>query len=368
MKAVKVGVIGCGKISGAYFGMAKNFPGMEMTAVADVNMDVAKAKAAEFNIPVVRTVDDLLKDESIEIVLNLTIPRAHAEIALRAIEAGKHTYAEKPLGISREEGRRVLDAAKAKGVLVGCAPDTFLGAGQQTARKLIDDGVIGRPVSFTAQMLSSGPESGRPNPAFYYDSRGGPMCDMGPYYLTALFNLLGPVARYSGMTGIAIPQRTIGSEPFKGQTIDVKVADHVAGMIQFQGGCVGTLVTSFATRYGNYDGGQPITIYGTEGAIKIPDPNFFDGKVHYRRTGDDDWTWQPLTFTRGYGRSVGLADMAHAVRTGTPFRASGDLAFAVLDLMQGFHESSGSGQAMTPAATFDRPAAMRADLPFGTMG
>src|SRR4051794_38866904 len=274
---VRVGVIGTGAISGAYLGMAKNFPIVEMAACADVNVEAAKKKAEEFHIPRVCSVDELLADDSIEIVLNLTVPKAHVPIAMRAIEAGKHTYAEKPLGVDREEGRKLLEAANRANKRIGCAPDTFLGAGIQTARKLIDDGAIGRPVAFTAYMQGRGHESWHPSPEFYYEVGGGPMFDMGPYYLTALLNLLGPVKRVMGMASIAIPERTITSQPKFGKKIKVETPDHIVGLIEFENGCTGTIIQSFATIEGGYSGSHPITINGTEAALKVPDPNGFDG-------------------------------------------------------------------------------------------
>src|SRR4051794_33315141 len=295
---VRVGVIGTGAISGAYLGMAKNFPIVEMAACADVNVEAAKKKAEEFHIPRVCSVDELLADDSIEIVLNLTVPKAHVPIAMRAIEAGKHTYAEKPLGVDREEGRKLLEAANRANKRIGCAPDTFLGAGIQTARKMIDDGAIGRPVAFTAFMMGSGHEHWHPNPEFYYEVGGGPMFDMGPYYLTALLNLLGPVKRITGAASIAIPDRTITHRnresgekgPKFGKKIDVETPDHICGTMEFAGGAVGTIITSFATRFPSHDGKQPITIYGTEGTLRVPDPNQFDGPVHIRKKDDPDWT------------------------------------------------------------------------------
>ena len=367
MQRVRVGVVGCGAISGAYLGMARNFPVVEIVACADLNPDAARAKAKEFGVPRVLGVDELIADDAVDVVLNLTVPKAHAPVALRAIEAGKHTYAEKPLGINREEGRAIVDAARRRNVRVGCAPDTFMGAGIQTARKLIDDGAIGRPVAFTAFMLCPGHESWHPSPEFYYEPGGGPMFDMGPYYLTALLNLLGPVRRFSGAASIAIPERTITSEPKSGKVVKVETPDHVAGTIEFEGGAVGTIMTSFATRFGTYEGKQPITVYGTEGTVRVPDPNQFDGPVHLRRAGDEDWREVPHAFVTGYGRSVGLADMAHALRTGRPHRAGGEQAFAVLDLMQGFLDSSDRGMILTPTTRYERPAPMRAELPFGTL-
>src|SRR3954454_1424761 len=235
---VKVGVIGTGAISGAYLGMAKNFPIVEMAACADLDLERAKQAAEKFGIAKVVSVDELLADPSIDIVLNLTIPKAHVPTSLRAVESGKHTYLEKPLGINKEEGKTLLTAAKKAKKRVGCAPDTFMGAGIQTARKLIDDGAIGRPVAFTAYMMSRGVETWHPNPEFYYQVGGGPMLDMGPYYLTALISLLGRARKLTGMASIAVPDRTITSQPFAGRKISVETPDHIAGTIEFESGAV----------------------------------------------------------------------------------------------------------------------------------
>jgi predicted dehydrogenase len=315
----------------------------------------------------VLSVDALLADPEIDLVLNLTIPKAHAPLSLQALQHGKHTYTEKPFAVDREEGRQVLEAARRSGLRVGCAPDTVLGAGIQTARKLLDDGVIGRPVSFAAQMLGRGPEGFHPDPAFFYQPGGGPMFDMGPYYLTALLNLLGPVRRLSSLTSVAIPDRVVATGPKQGQQIPVEIPDHIAGVLEFENGAVGTLVTSFAVTHGDYDRAHPIVIYGTEGALRVPDPNTFDGTVQYRRTEDKEWQDAPLVFPTGYGRSVGLADIAHAIRSGRPHRCSAEQGFAVLDLMQGFLDSSAPGAAVTPSLSYERPAPMPADLPFGTL-
>jgi predicted dehydrogenase len=262
---------------------------------------------------------------------------------------------------------QVLRVAAERGLRVGCAPDTFLGAGIQTARKLIDDGAIGRPVAFTAFCMSRGHESWHPSPEFYYERGGGPMFDMGPYYLTALFNLLGPVRRLGGAATIAIPRRTITSQPKAGRTIDVETPDHVCGTMEFENGATGVIIQSFATHHPTYDANRPVAIYGTDGTLKVPDPNTFDGTVHLRQGGDAEWRDVPHAFVRGYGRSVGLADMCQALRSGRPHRASGELGFAVLDAMQGFLESSDTGSEMRPNATFDRPAPMPAHLPFGVL-
>jgi predicted dehydrogenase len=367
-QAVNVGVIGCGAISGAYLGMAKNFPGVRIAAVSDLNIDAAKAAAAKFGIERVCTVDEVFSDPTIEIILNLTIPAAHLPIAIRAIEAGKHTYAEKPLGIDRAEGLKLVELAKKKNLRVGCAPDTFMGAGIQTARKLIDDGAIGKPVAFTSFMMGRGHEHWHPSPEFYYAPGGGPMFDMGPYYLTALLQLLGPMKRVTGLTSIAIPERTITSQPKHGKVMQVTTPDHIVGSIEFASGCIGTIVTSFAMRAAQYDGRNPIQIFGTKGALKVPDPNGFDGPVQLCTYGEkDEWTDVPHSFVTGYGRSVGLADMASAIRANRPHRASLEQAFCVLDAMQGFLDSSASGKAYDIVASYERTAAMNPSLPFGTL-
>jgi predicted dehydrogenase len=375
MDRVKVGVVGAGAISGAYLGMAKNFPIVEIAAVSDLDMERARNAAKQYQVPKACTVDELLADKSIQILLNLTVPKAHVPVAMRAVEAGKHTYAEKPLGIDREEGRKLVEAAKSAKLRIGCAPDTFLGAGIQTARKLIDSGIIGRPVAFTAFMMCPGHESWHPSPEFYYEAGGGPMFDMGPYYLTALLNLFGSAKRLTGAASIAIPQRTITHKnretgepgPKFGKKITVETPDHICGTIEFANGAVGTIITSFATRFAPYDGKQPITVFGTEGTMKVPDPNGFDGPVHVRRNDDAEWKEMPHEFVKGYGRSVGLADMAYALRSGRPHRCSSEQAFAVLDLMQGFLDSAREGKACSPTSAYERPKPMPADLPFGTL-
>lgn len=276
---IRVGPVGCGAISAQYLRNAARLPILEVTACADLERERAEARAAEFGVPRVLGVDELLHDGQVDVVLNLTIPKAHLPLALAALRAGKHTFHEKPFAVSREEGREILRVAGETGLRVGCAPDTFLGAGLQTARRLIDDGLIGRPVAVTAFMLSRGHESWHPNPEFFYEPGGGPMFDMGPYYVTALLNLLGAVRRVSGMAAIAIPERIITSQPKHGQRISVTTSDHICGILEFENGAVGSLITSFAVTHPLYDRQFPITIYGTEGALKVPDPNTFDGPV-----------------------------------------------------------------------------------------
>ncbi len=364
---VRVGVVGCGAISSAYLRMAKQLPLLDMVACADMLPEKARARAEEFGVPRALSVEELIADPEVEVVLNLTVPKAHAPIALQAIAAGKHTFAEKPFGVGREEGAAVLRAAAERGVRVGCAPDTFLGAGLQTARRLVDEGAIGRPVGFTAFMMGRGHESWHASPRFFYERGGGPMFDMGPYYVTALLNLLGPLRRVAGFASIAIPERTITSQPLHGETIVVETPDHICGLLEFENGAVGTLVTSFATAHANYERTCPILIHGTEGTLRVPDPNGFDGPVYRRGLSDAEWEEIPHSFVKGYGRAIGLADMAAGLRRERPHRCSGEQAFAVLDAMQAFLDSSESGNSCAPAAAYERPAPMPAHLPFGEL-
>lgn len=366
-EAVRVGVIGCGSISGQYLGMARHFPIVEIAAVADSRREAAEAKAREFNIPRVLSAAELLADPSIQIVLNLTVPKAHAAVAVAALEAAKHTYLEKPLAISRTEAQAILSLAAKKNLRVGCAPDTFMGSGIQTARKAIDQKTIGRPVAFTAFMMCRGHESWHPSPEFYYEIGGGPMFDMGPYYLTALMNFFGPIKRISGSASIAIPQRTITSAAKFGQTIDVQTPDHVCGTVEFVSGAVGLVIQTFATHHPTYEKAFPITIYGVDGTLKVPDPNTFDGPVQIRLCDDKEWRELPGEFARGYGRSVGLADMAAAIRADRKHRANGELGYAVLDAMAGFLESAETGRAYEPKIKLERPAPMPEGKPFGAL-
>lgn len=366
-KKVKVGLVGCGKISGIYFQNAKLYDALEIAACADLDMGRAKEKAEEFGIPKAYTVEELVNDPDIEVVLNLTIPRAHAEIAMKALHNGKHVYGEKPLAVTTEEGRQILETARSKGLLVGSAPDTFLGGGIQTCRKLIDDGWIGRPLAATAFMMSRGHESWHPDPEFYYDIGGGPMFDMGPYYLTALINLLGPIRRVTGSAKISLPERTITSQPKYGKKIEVKVPTHVAGVLDFHSGVVATIITSF-----DIFGGAPdlprIEIYGTHGTLSVPDPNTFGGPVRFRRAGSQEWSEIPLLY--GYAensRGVGLLDMIYAIRSGRSHRASGELAYHVLEAMHGFHIASEEGRHYIMQSTCNRPAALPLGLSPNTL-
>ena len=355
----RVGVIGCGNISGIYLSNAQKLEMLEVVACADLIVERARSSAEQFGVPKACSVGELLSDPSIEMVLNLTIPKAHAEVALAAIQAGKSVYNEKPLAVTREDGKRIVDAAAAKGVLVGCAPDTFMGGGIQTCRKLIDDGWIGRPVAATAFMTCHGHESWHPDPAFYYQAGGGPMFDMGPYYLTALVNLMGPVRRVTGSTQLTFSERTITSQPKYGTVVAVEVPTHVVGVLDFADGAVGSIITSFDVWAADL---PRIEIYGSEGSLSVPDPNSFSGPVKLSRPGAG---WSEIPLTHGYAensRGLGVADMAAALRSGRPHRASGQLAFHVLDVMHAVHEASREGKHIQLTSTCARPAAMPMNL------
>lgn len=336
-----IGVIGCGQISSIYLEASQKFDILEIAACADIDMERARIQAQRFNVPKVCSVEELLADPDIDIVVNLTIPRVHAEIAQAAIEAGKSTYSEKPLATSRESGQALLEAARAKGLRVGCAPDTFLGGGLQTCIKLIDDGVIGAPVAATAFMVGRGPESWHADPDFFYQVGAGPLFDMGPYYLTALIAMLGPVRRVSGSTRITFPERVITSKPKYGTKIKVNTPTHISGSLDFAGGAIATMVMSFDV----WSHRLPrIEVYGTEGTLLVPDPNSFGGSVYLRLAQERDWREIPLT--HGYtenSRGIGVADMAHAIRSGRQHRANGELAYHVLDIMQSLLDSSEQG-------------------------
>lgn len=357
-RKLRIGVIGCGAISGKYLVTSRKFPILDIVACADINGAAAEQKAAEFGIPKVLSVKQLLADPAIDIVLNLTVPKAHASISLQALKAGKYVYTEKPLAVTRADGEAILRLAHEKKLLVGGAPDTFLGAGLQTARKVIDDGKIGKPVAFTAFMMCPGHEHWHPSPEFYYEVGGGPMLDMGPYYVTALLNLLGPVKRLCGLSSVAIGERKILSQPKFGKKIVVETPDHITGSMEFEDGAVGTLITSFATRFASYDGEHPITIFGTEGTLQVPDPNCFDGTVLLRRNHQKEFQIVRPVFKTQFERSVGLADMAQAIVDHRPPRAGAEQLMAALDIMLGFLDSSRSGKVYKPTTAYLRPAPM----------
>ena len=355
MRKVKVGIVGCGFISSIYMENCPKFENLELVACADLDLQRAKAQAEKHGIPKAYTVNELLDDPNIDLVINLTIPRAHAAVSIQALEAGKHVYSEKPLAVTREEGQQILGTAATKGLLVGSAPDTFLGAGIQTAIDLIDRGEIGTPIGASAFMLNRGHEHWHPDPGFYYDIGGGPMFDMGPYYLNALIAMLGPIKRISGSARISYPERTISSHPKAGEKIQVHCPTHISGVIDFSSGAIGTLTTSF-----DLFGGSTLPemeVYGSEGTLIVPDPNYFSGTVKLRKKDEEEFAEVPLL--HGYeqnSRGLGVADMAEAIINGGDYRANGELAYHVLEAMHGFHDASDSGNYYHMESTCTRPA------------
>ena len=353
MRKIGVGVIGCGVISRAYMTAMQRFPQIELRAVADARTAPAEVRGKEFNVPAMR-VDQLLKRDDVEIVVNLTVPLAHTDVSRAVLNAGKHVHSEKPLGVDVAEARKLLDLAAQKGLLVGSAPDTFLGGGHQTARKLIDDGAIGSPVAGTAIFARPGHELWHPAPGFYYLRGGGPMLDMGPYYVTDLVQLLGPIASVVGSTSRPRQERTVATGPLAGTQIPVEVDTHVAGMLEFVSGAVVSVLMSFDVPKHNH---TPIEIYGTKGSILVPDPNRFGGDVMVAQTGSD-WETKPHTHghTDGEFRSIGVADMAASILAGRPHRTSGALALHVLEAMEAFLVSSDQGRRIKLETTVERPA------------
>lgn len=350
---VGIGFIGCGNISAAYLKAARGFPILDVRGVADLNKAAAEARAAEFGLKAM-SVEELLADPSVEIVVNLTIPKAHVEVGLRAVAAGKHVHSEKPLGIATAEAKQLVEAAKAKGVRLGAAPDTFFGGAQQTSRKLVDEGAIGTPLGGTAFFMCPGHERWHPNPGFYYLDGGGPMLDMGPYYVTSLVNLLGPVESVAGVATKLRDERLVTSEPLKGTKIPVEVATHVAGTMKFVSGAVVSIAMSFDVPRHKH---SPIELYGSDASLLVPDPNHFGGEIMLA-TASDDWKLVPTehAYADGNYRVIGVADMADAIRNRRPHRASGELAYHVLEVMEAFQRSSDSGRHVTIESRPERPA------------
>lgn len=355
---VGVGVVGCGVISEIYLKNLTKDDRLEVVACADLDLARARARAAQFGVAKAVSPAELLADPAVELVLNLTIPAAHGTVASAALGSGTSVYNEKPLALSREEGQNLLDLAEERGLLVGGAPDTFLGAGLQTCRALVDGGAIGEPVAATAFMLSHGPEGWHPDPAFFYQPGGGPLLDMAPYYLTALISLLGPVRRVTGSARASFPERTIGSQPRAGETIPVDVVTHVAAVLDFAGGAIATLVTSFDVWASE---APRLELYGSTGSLSLPDPNTFGGPVRLREAGEKEWREMPLTHANAANsRGLGPADLARAVRAGRPARASGALAFHVLDVMLAIGEASASDRHVAIGSSCERPAPLPA--------
>ena len=359
---MKIGIIGCGNIVGQYILHSAQFSHIiQIAAVAD--MDTAKAQeAAEKlgNPALAIPVDELLANPEIELVINLTPPKAHFVVAEGVLKASKHVYNEKPLAITRTEAQALMTLAEEKGLRIGCAPDTFLGAGIQTSLDVINQGLIGEPVAAFAQMAGHGMEAWHPNPEFFYQYGGGPMFDVGPYILTALIVLMGPVKRVTGSTKISFAERTITAAGRAGTTFQVEVPTHITGVLDFAQGATATIITSFDMWPHNL---PRVEIYGSLGTLSVPDPNQFGGEVKIWRKETSKWETVPLLETRHEtGRMIGVADMAQAIMANRPHRANGLLAYHVLDIMHAIHEASSQGQHIELTSSCDRPAPLSEEL------
>ena len=371
MNPVILGIIGCGNISDAYFNGAARSGLVRVKACADLRREAAEAKAKQFGVAAL-SIDQLLADPEIEIVINLTVPLAHAAVGLQVIAAGKHVYSEKPLAATLADARALAQAAAAAGLRVGCAPDTFLGGAHQACRRVIDEGRIGQVVGGAAAVISRGMESWHPNPEFFFKPGGGPILDIGPYYVTQLINLLGPVKRVAAVATKGYPTRKVTSEPLNGQIIQVEVPTTVNGVLEFESGANIALTASWDVWKNKR---IPFEIYGTEGSLLVPDPNFFGGAPQVSAQAGD---WQDVDIAAHPfgvpnrptkdGRSVadyriiGALDMAMAIREGRPHRASGDLALHALEVMEAFSLSSTEGRHVTIESVCQRPE----PVPLGT--
>ncbi len=359
MKPVGIAMIGVGDISGIYL---QNITGrfadrLKLVGICDKVRTKAENAAARYpGLKIYETMYDAYADNDVEIVLNLTRPYEHYEVSKAALEAGKHVYSEKPLAATLEQGRELAELAGSKGLLLGGAPDTFMGAGIQTCRKLIDDGFIGQPIGAAGFMICRGHESWHPDPAFYYQHGGGPLMDMGPYYLTAMVHLLGGVSMVTGMNRVTFPRRTVTSQPLCGASIDVEVPTYICGTLQFQSGAIGTLFTTFDV---HYESQARLEIYGSAGTLIAPDPNFFGGPVYLLRPEEGVSKEIPLLFPYSdNSRGLGLADMAGALREGGGFRADCRQTLHVLEIMESVVRAGQERQFLTLQSSYERSAAM----------
>jgi predicted dehydrogenase len=365
-KRLGVGVVGCGNISAAYFRLAPLFKGIEMRACADINMDAAKARAKEFRLRA-ETVDGLLKARDIDIIVNLTVPAVHYEVSRQVLEAGKHVYSEKPFVLSVKEGLDLRKRAEKAGLRIGSAPDTFLGGSHQQARNLIDTGKVGKITSGTCYVMSHGMEHWHPSPDFFFQPGAGPVLDVGPYYVTDLIQLIGPVKQVAALSSIPARERTITSKPRYGERIPVNTPTTIHSILEFANGAVVTLNASWDVwKHGH----APIELYGEEGSLFVPDPNFFGGELRYTRHGDlmkklPKWD-HPLGVPNQQHaqgaianyRTAGLADMAIAIAEGRPHRCSMEMALHAIEVMAGILKSGETGKFVAMQTTCERPAAL----------
>lgn len=365
-KTLGVGIVGCGNISTTYFKFAPLFRGIEVRACADINMDAAKARAKEYGVRA-ETVEQLLKADDIDIVVNLTIPAVHYEVSAQALDAGKHVYSEKPFVLSVKEGLNLRKRAAKKKLRIGSAPDTFLGGAHQLARHLIDSGRLGKITSGTCHVMSHGMEHWHPNPDFFFLPGGGPILDLGPYYIANLIQLIGPVSRVAALATIPAKERTISSQPRAGEKIPVKTPTTIHALMEFENGAAITLNASWDVW--NH-GHAPIELYGEDGSLFVPDPNFFGGDVRF--TAGNKPVKSAPKWAHPFGipnqkhnqgmmanyRTAGLADMALAIGEGRPHRCSEELALHAIDVMTGMLISGETGKFVKMQTTCEQPAAL----------
>ena len=366
VEPVRTGIIGCGVISQRYLETAAYFNLLDVVACADTCSEAAQKRARSHGIPLACTVEELLGDPSIELVINLTPPTAHFEISAAALGAGKSVYSEKPLAIARQDACALLAQAESAGLRIGCAPDTVLGGGLQTCRKLVDEGAIGIPVGAVAVCASRSPEIWHPDPAGFFQPGGGPLLDMAPYYLTALVHFMGPIRRISGIAGTSPLERIIARGPRAGEGIEVGTPTLVMALLEFANGAYGNLTVTYDFAGAS---GRGIQLYGTEGTLQTPDPNGFDGPVRLFRR--DTVAWRTIPLTHGYTmnfRGLGAADMAFAMRTGRPHRANAQIAYHVVDVMQAILETAETGASRDIESSCERPAPMPPGLEPGALG
>ena len=377
IEPVRIGIVGCGVISEVYLSAMKQFGILEVVACSDIDIEKARLRAKQFDIPKAYTFDEMLDDKAIEIVLNLTIPSVHAQISIAALKAGKSVYSEKPLAVTCKDARNILEIAKQKNLRVGCAPDTFLGGGLQTCRKIIDEGIIGEPIAANAILKDIAPDSWHPNPSFYFQPGAGPLFELGVYTVTAFVNLLGPVQRVASSVKTTFPQRTTNTEPNRGDKIQVNTPTHITGIMDFAEGAVGTIVAS----YDVWTGPMPqfsFELHGTEGTLILPDPNRFGGTIRLCRGKQSEAhkyienrpikEWEDVDLEYGYSdesRGIGLADMAYALRTDREHRANGENAYHVLEIMHALIDTSGRNEYIRLNGSFARPALIPQGLPDG---
>lgn len=354
MRKPNIAIIGVGCISGIYLeNLTKTFHEVNLLGVCDLVRERAEGAKNKYHIPkVYDTMWDAFRDPEVDIVLNLTRPYEHFAVTEGALKHGKHVYSEKPLGASLEEGQKLIALAKEKGLMLSGAPDTFLGAGIQTCRKLIDDGYIGTPIGSAAFMICHGHETWHPDPDFYYQFGGGPMMDMGPYYLTAMVNLMGGIKRVFSAARATFPERMITSQPLAGTKIHVGVNTHIAGTVEYDSGAIGTLFTTFDVHYPFQ---ARFEIYGSEGTLLVPDPNTFGGPIQLFRPEEGSLHQIPLLFDYSENsRGLGLADMAKALQAGRNARADYQQTFHVLDAITGFDRSAATGEWVEMSTHYDR--------------